>query len=388
MSDSVYYQLRRDFIVPVVRQKWGVERKRMVQLLKSREVVVLVGDGRCDSPGHSAKYCTYTFMETETDNVIDTIVVPVTEVSNSNAMEKEGFVRLLSKLQREGVKIDIVSTDRHTQIRKLMRVEPQFNTIVHQNDPWHMVKGVSKKINKVGKKKSRESLLEWIPSIVNHFWWSVTTCNKDPNVLYERFSSIIYHTINRHEWPGCKYFKKCEHAALTKDEEKEKKWLVEGSDAHQYLVSLVKDKRFKNDMKYLTESIHTTNVEVFNNLLLKYIPKQYHFQFDHMVMGGYLAALDNNFNSGRAQDTIKSGVDTGGKMFRIAWRKPAKKYIARKVYQKKRYDYLKIMMSSCYKRAIAGKKRRSLKRVMAPVERDSKEAIVERAKKLARFTKH
>lgn len=63
----------------------------MVQLLKSRDIVVLVGDGRCDSPGFSAKYCTYTFMESGTGCVIDTVVVPVTEVNNSNGMEKEGF---------------------------------------------------------------------------------------------------------------------------------------------------------------------------------------------------------------------------------------------------------------------------------------------------------
>ena len=34
-------------------------------------------------------------MEANTGNVVDTVVVPVTEVSYSNAMEKEGFKRLL-----------------------------------------------------------------------------------------------------------------------------------------------------------------------------------------------------------------------------------------------------------------------------------------------------
>ena len=145
LSDSVYYQLRRDYIIPVVRQKWNSERKKMIKLLKSRDFIVMVGDGRCDSPGHSAKYCTYTFIETESGNVIDTIVIPVTEVKNSNAMEKEGFVRLLSAMQKEGVKIDIISTDKHTQIRKLMRVDPQFNSIKHQIDPWHVAKSSVKR---------------------------------------------------------------------------------------------------------------------------------------------------------------------------------------------------------------------------------------------------
>ena len=387
ISDSVYYQLRRDFILPVVRQKWNVERKRMVKLLHSRHVVVLVGDGRCDSPGHSAKYCTYTFMETETGNVIDTVVVPVTEVKNSNAMEKEGFLRLLNVLKEKGVKIDIIATDKHTQIRKLMRVDPAFNNIKHQFDPWHIAKNICKKINKASKKKARESLLEWVPSIINHFWWSVTTCNNDHELLYEKLQSLIYHTVNKHSWPGCKKFKQCEHATLSAEEQRGKQWLEEGSEAHKYLVSLIRDKNMKNDMRYLTESIHTTNVEVFNNLLLKYIPKQYHFEYDHMVMGTYLAALDNNFNSERRQALIQSGGEVGKLRYKIAWRKPTKKLIARKVYAKKRYDYLKIMMTGTYKRAQKGERHRSRKRVMAPAERPCREDIIEKTKKLSRFKK-
>ena len=181
----------------------------MVKLLRSRDLVVLVGDGICDSPGHSAKYYTYTVMETNTSRVIDTVAIPVTEVKNSNAMEKAGFIKILSGLKKEGVKVDIVSTDKHTQIRKLMRVDPNFNTIKHQFDPWHIAKSVCKKLHKASKKKAKESLIEWIPAIVNHFWWSVSTCNNDPQLLYENFSSIMFHIVNKHEWPGCKLFKKC-----------------------------------------------------------------------------------------------------------------------------------------------------------------------------------
>jgi len=42
--------------------------------------VTLIGDGRCDSPGHSAKYCTYTFMEPESGKIVDSEVISVTEV--------------------------------------------------------------------------------------------------------------------------------------------------------------------------------------------------------------------------------------------------------------------------------------------------------------------
>ena len=193
--------------------------------------------------------------------------------------------------------------------------------------------------------------------------------------------------IIKHEWPGCKLFKKCAHAPLTREDGNRKKWLEEGSEAHQYIVSLVKNKQMKDDCNYLTEVISTTNVEVFNNLLLKYIPKQYHFEYDHMVMGTYLTALDNNFNCERLQDTIRTGVNAGKYKNKIAWRKPTQKLIARKVYTAKRYDYLKVMMRSIYKRVEQGGKRKSRKRFMAPSERDDRENIIEKTKKLSRFGK-
>ena len=107
-----------------------------------------------------------------------------------------------------------------------------------------------------------------------------------------------------------------------------------GSDAQKPIVSVFKDKKFKCDCKYLTEAIHTTNVEVFNNIILKYLPKQYHFEYDLVVMGTYLAPLDNNFNSEKEQDTIKSGKNIGKYKYKIAWKKITHKRLARKVCQK------------------------------------------------------
>ena len=39
--------------------------------------VVIVGDGRSDSPGHSAKYGSYTFMDMDTHKILDVEIVQV-----------------------------------------------------------------------------------------------------------------------------------------------------------------------------------------------------------------------------------------------------------------------------------------------------------------------
>lgn len=74
-------------------------------------------------------------------------------------MEKEGFIRCLENIQKKHkLQIEVVATDRHGQIRKLMRTDPRFNHIFHQFDPWHIAKGFVKKLTKASKKKG-ESLL-------------------------------------------------------------------------------------------------------------------------------------------------------------------------------------------------------------------------------------
>ena len=52
--------------------------------------VNLCGNGRSDSPGHNAKYGTYSLMDEASGNIIDFSLVQVSEVSSSNAIENEG----------------------------------------------------------------------------------------------------------------------------------------------------------------------------------------------------------------------------------------------------------------------------------------------------------
>ena len=54
--------------------------------------LVLVGDGHCDFPGQSAKYCTYSFIDTDTDKIIHTKTTDKREVAlKSPNMEIKAF---------------------------------------------------------------------------------------------------------------------------------------------------------------------------------------------------------------------------------------------------------------------------------------------------------
>ena len=60
----------------------------VVDILKQYEEICLCGDGRNDSPGHSARYCVYTLMEHATKVVVDMAVVEKRE-TGGNSVTKE-----------------------------------------------------------------------------------------------------------------------------------------------------------------------------------------------------------------------------------------------------------------------------------------------------------
>ena len=88
------------------------------------------------------------------------------------------------------------------------------------------------------------------------------------------------------------YFHKCQHDRLSPEQQRKKKWLKPGSAPHTALVKIAKDKRLLKDLEHLVQFVHTTALEVYHSLYLKYLPKLTHFTHDIMKVGTMLAALD------------------------------------------------------------------------------------------------
>ena len=75
------------------------------------------GDGRCDSPGKSAKYCTYSMMESESNKISHIETIDKREVNlKSPNMEREAFKRSTEYLISRGIKITEVVTDASTAV--------------------------------------------------------------------------------------------------------------------------------------------------------------------------------------------------------------------------------------------------------------------------------
>jgi len=92
-----------------------------LELLKNLLLLYCLGDGRNDSPGHSAQYCSYTLMDCHSGSIVSTVVVDKREVNlKSLNMEKLGLQRSLTLLAGT-VNVTELVTDAHTQIAAFLR---------------------------------------------------------------------------------------------------------------------------------------------------------------------------------------------------------------------------------------------------------------------------
>ena len=121
ISKTTFLDFQRNCAVPVVKDVWAKMQKVVLEILKCYEEICLCGDGRNDSPGHSARYCVYTLMEHVTNVVVDLEVLDKRETGgNSTTMEKEGLRRLLQWL-KDKLPLSEICTDASATIIKLIR---------------------------------------------------------------------------------------------------------------------------------------------------------------------------------------------------------------------------------------------------------------------------
>ena len=117
---SCIFSIQRLYIYPAVTSFWENMQEEQFKSYGKNKVSVC-GDGRCDSPGFSAQYMTYSFMDMETHKILTVNVVEKREVEGKSPnMEKLGFLRGMVTLQSK-LQVSEVATDAHCQIRATLR---------------------------------------------------------------------------------------------------------------------------------------------------------------------------------------------------------------------------------------------------------------------------
>ncbi|XP_057197996.1 uncharacterized protein LOC130559113 [Triplophysa rosa] len=285
----------RLYIEPAVVYKWKHWQNEILHNLSEKEKVIVGGDMRADSPGHSAKFGSYTMMELDTNIVVDIQLVQSNEVGGSYHMEKEGLQRSVALLKDYGVRLECIVTDRHPQIQKYLR---ECN-ITQFYGVWHLEKGITKKLDNIAKSKECEKIRKWMRSIKNHIYWTAASSSTAQERV-AKWTSILNHVrdIHTHEdtnFPSCLHDQRQSRDC--------NKWLVAETPAFYKLQKVLNNKRILKDVMKLSPHHQTSNWESFHSVIQRFAPKNVVFPFLGMLCRLYLAAFHYNENAGRPQVT-------------------------------------------------------------------------------------
>lgn len=286
LSEQIFHKHQDMFLIPTISWQWKLEQDELIKEALQSGSVTLGGDMRAESTGHSAKYSSCTMMNLKNNKVIDIQLVQSNEVGNSTRLEKEGFVRSLKLLEERGVKVQAMVTDQHTGVQKFLKEEKK--EIAHYLDPWHMGKGIEKKIDELSKRRTTQDVGHWRKSIVNHLCWSAATSSSGHEAV-AKWSSVANHIQNIHTHNNA-LFPCCLHEPFVGEEARP--WLKPSTAACEKLNAILLAPHFVKDVEKISPQYHISTLEAFHSL-----NKSVGFSFKGMLARLQIAALHHNENA-------------------------------------------------------------------------------------------
>ena len=345
---------------PIIDEFWSTMKNNVSQIINDYDYLVACGDGRND-------FCSYFIMEQFSNILLDLEVVDVRETSNSVNMERLAFTRLMQRLGQTSSLPEIV-TDASPLImkrfRELRMSEAGLQKTMHSLDVWHCAKSILKNLHKKANSKGNECLKEWIDGIINHFWYSCAQSNGNAEKLKECWFGVVHHVCGEHEWG----LSSCNHGPLVESEPKT--YLKKGGEAAEALRQVVHDKKLVQKLSHYTTFRHTSDLEAFNSMQLKYVPKRTAFQYLGFTCRTMLAAIDHNIHSFRSPACTKDGRQ----IFKRKYSKRTKKWHAEVVKTPKDYFHIPFLIAKILKHRKEDKKPAT--RHFNILERDPKRTIL------------
>ena len=105
--------------------------------------------------------------------------------------------RTLKFFKDSGLRLSALVTDHHQQIQKWVR--ENMVGVLHYFDCWHIAKSTKKMLVSVMKKKSCNIIGSWLKSIINHYYWSVTSTEiSNEDLIEAQWTSLTWHIQNIH----------------------------------------------------------------------------------------------------------------------------------------------------------------------------------------------
>ena len=98
ISIRTYNLIQSSYLMPAVNRVWLSEQEKILAIHSNNNCTV-AGYARCCSPGHTAKYASYSLMSLQTSQILDVQLIQVNKVTNSFCKELEGLKRCFNYLK-------------------------------------------------------------------------------------------------------------------------------------------------------------------------------------------------------------------------------------------------------------------------------------------------
>ncbi|XP_044167367.1 uncharacterized protein LOC114973707 isoform X2 [Acropora millepora] len=303
VSLNTFFKHQRTKLFPTIYIYWQKYQKKLLEKVKSMSSgIVLAGDGRHDSMGHSAKYGVYTMFCCSVSMIIHFALVQRNQVGSSTGMEFEGFKQCMEYLIGYGILITTFISDRHTAIASHMK--KVFSNVIHYFDIWHLKKKIRKVLLKISLEKGCEAIKEWIKPCERHLYWSATsTFNGNGAVIWAKFKSFLSHIINKHQDLPDLLFNRCAHKEI-----QPRRWLSKGSELYKKVCKALTKNSLMRGIKQASPLAQTSCLEGFHSLVNQFSPKMIAFSYAGMYCRHILAVLHFNANL-RREVEMKEGTN-------------------------------------------------------------------------------
>ncbi|XP_077988832.1 uncharacterized protein LOC144443271 isoform X2 [Glandiceps talaboti] len=363
LCQTTFNRIQRTCLVPCIDKFW---KEHQLQLCASfeGERLVLLGDGRMDSPGYCAQYCTYTFMENVTKKILSILTKDKRATDRkSTVLEKACFQESIDQLEEKRVDMKEVVTDAHIQIASVMKND--YPDVKHSHDIWHAAKNMTKKIVKAGQKKNCKVLLKWANSIVNHFWYCCQKATTYDEFL-DMWCGVLHHVVDEHSWIvpyASNGMAQCDHGPLPERED-DREYLTKDSAAHIALRHIVFDKSFLKRVPYFLNNRSTADLESFHQLILMYASKRFAYSPPVYRVRNILAALDHNVH--RARDAQQRQDGRIG--YHRGYNKKSSTWSTKTVKEQKTYPHYTALKKSILQTRLEEKRGMQHKRELEPTD--------------------
>ena len=85
ITRKTFFRHQNKFLQPAVHSVWNRHREMLLSSLREKgDKLITAGDGRSDSPGHSAKYGSYSLLELTCNKIVDFKLIQVHTCSDDS----------------------------------------------------------------------------------------------------------------------------------------------------------------------------------------------------------------------------------------------------------------------------------------------------------------